>query len=320
MTGRVVTDEESEITRATAAAHPNERKPISIARRCTPAPTLHDSHSRPDPERMVAVSATDTSTNVPTLGFASGPSRRITIPPVLRPLLTSPRQVTASQPPRLRYGSRPSGHGSRLRLPSHPASRRRSCHRLVVERHLHHGGGGNSDPQATWHAPAYKRRRPRRGRGRLEPESTTQPRAIKRRQRRDGQRRSRDLLPVPPTRCSRPAINVVVSRDLRERAPTPPRPLLRRAARSAVGDVARVWGSCSANHASSIRRLNRICRPSRRHGNCPRRAASRTHETRTPSNAAARAQSNSGSSNATRPPSYGRPRAPRCPAASRDEP
>jgi hypothetical protein len=127
-----------------------------------------------------------TSTGVLRLGFAFGPSRRPSIPPVLRPLLTSPRRAAPSQtppshptrrsahthrpgiqehpwrsprirpatflahPPRLRDGplmttgfavpsrlaqtAPPStrfvflGSRFRLRLPPHPASRRRSCH------------------------------------------------------------------------------------------------------------------------------------------------------------------------------------------------
>src|SRR5688572_12279993 len=48
---------------------------------------------------MAAVTATATSTNVLTLGFAFGPSRRTRSPPVLRPLLTSARRAAASRPP-----------------------------------------------------------------------------------------------------------------------------------------------------------------------------------------------------------------------------
>ena len=48
---------------------------------------------------MAAVNATITSTNVLTLGFAFGPSRRSAIPPVLWPLLTSPRRAASFRPP-----------------------------------------------------------------------------------------------------------------------------------------------------------------------------------------------------------------------------
>jgi hypothetical protein len=155
---------------------------------------------------LAAVNATTTSTNVLTLGFAFGPSRRSSIPPVLWPLLTAPRRTAASRPrpsrttprstraghlghpqspprvspatfiahpPRLRNGplmasgfaswcrlartvppstrspsrssSIPTRHvflesRLRLRLPPHPASRLRSCPRLVVGAiNLHRG-------------------------------------------------------------------------------------------------------------------------------------------------------------------------------------
>ena len=53
---------------------------------------------RPGPSTgLAAVNATITSTNVLTLGFAFGPSQRPTIPPVLWPLLTSPRRAPPSR-------------------------------------------------------------------------------------------------------------------------------------------------------------------------------------------------------------------------------
>src|SRR5947208_2653157 len=51
------------------------------------------------PKGLAAVTATATSTNVLTLGFAFGPTRQPTTPPVLRPLLTSPRRAAAARPP-----------------------------------------------------------------------------------------------------------------------------------------------------------------------------------------------------------------------------
>ena len=176
-------------------------------------------HRRTVPPRpltgLAAFNVHPTSTSVLHLGFAFGPSQRLTIPPVLRPLLTSPRRTAASQPrsshptrrtrqarpgiqehpqrpprirpatflahpPRLPDGplmtsgfavncrlartaqpstrspsrSQPTGMrhvflGSRfcLRLPSHPASRRRSCPWLVVGAiNLHRG----LPPPARW--------------------------------------------------------------------------------------------------------------------------------------------------------------------------
>ena len=47
---------------------------------------------------LAAVNAPTTSRNGLPLSFAFGPSRRPTIPPVLRPLLTSPWRATASRP------------------------------------------------------------------------------------------------------------------------------------------------------------------------------------------------------------------------------
>ena len=141
---------------------------------------------------LAAINVHPTSTSVLPLGFAFGPSRRSSIPPVIRPLLTSPRRAATSRPPpsrttpRTKHRTRHLGHpwrspqvrpatfiahpprlrngplmdiraspcragspepprliraarrptatshvflGSRLRLrlPSHPASRRRSC-------------------------------------------------------------------------------------------------------------------------------------------------------------------------------------------------
>ena len=61
------------------------------------------------------------------------------------------------QPPRLICGFCPSGHGFVLRLPSHPASRRRSCLRLVVKRHLRHRGLA---PPSDVACPAYKAKGP----------------------------------------------------------------------------------------------------------------------------------------------------------------
>ena len=48
--------------------------------------------------RLAAFNVHPTSTGVLRLGFAFGPSRRPTIPPVLRPPLTSPRRTVASRP------------------------------------------------------------------------------------------------------------------------------------------------------------------------------------------------------------------------------
>jgi hypothetical protein len=47
---------------------------------------------------LAAVNAPTTSRNVLPLSFAFGPSRRPTIPPVLRPLLTSPQRATTFRP------------------------------------------------------------------------------------------------------------------------------------------------------------------------------------------------------------------------------
>src|SRR6202022_3282546 len=47
---------------------------------------------------LAAFNVHPTSTSVLRLGFAFGPSRRPTIPPVLRPLLTSPRRTGISRP------------------------------------------------------------------------------------------------------------------------------------------------------------------------------------------------------------------------------
>src|SRR4029077_5276056 len=47
---------------------------------------------------LAAFNVHPTSTSVLHLGFAFGPSRRPTTPPVLRPLLTSPRRTPASRP------------------------------------------------------------------------------------------------------------------------------------------------------------------------------------------------------------------------------
>ena len=162
------------------------------------------------PKGLAAVTATATSTNVLALGFAFGPSRRSTIPPVLRPLLTSPRRAAASRPPPSRPTRRTAptrwtgiprhprrspgispatftahpphlrdgplmtsgfaiacwlaraapppmrfvslGSRIRLRLPSHPASRRRSCPRLVVGAINPHRG---LTPPSGWTCPAY---------------------------------------------------------------------------------------------------------------------------------------------------------------------
>jgi hypothetical protein len=48
---------------------------------------------------LAAINVHPASTSVLRLGFAFGPSRRQTIPPVIRPLLTSPRRTTTSRPP-----------------------------------------------------------------------------------------------------------------------------------------------------------------------------------------------------------------------------
>ena len=171
------------------------------------------------PKGLAAINATITSTNVLALGFAFGPSRRSAIPPVIRPLLTSPPRATPSRappstttpratrtghpghrwrPPRIRpatflahsprlrdgplmdiglrctwparpdrpasYAQRPVspvgaarhvflGSRFRLRLPSHPVSRRRSCLRLVVGAiNLHRGLA----PPSCWSCRAYQ--------------------------------------------------------------------------------------------------------------------------------------------------------------------
>ena len=51
------------------------------------------------PRGLAAINATITSTDVLALGFAFGPSRRSAIPPVLWPLLTSPRRAASSRTP-----------------------------------------------------------------------------------------------------------------------------------------------------------------------------------------------------------------------------
>src|SRR5207245_2847643 len=47
---------------------------------------------------LAAFNVHPTSTGAPRLGFAFGPSRQPSIPPVLRPLLTAPRRAAASRP------------------------------------------------------------------------------------------------------------------------------------------------------------------------------------------------------------------------------
>src|SRR4029077_12275105 len=66
----------------------------------TPWPGLVGLHpqtlpARP-PEGMAAVKTTPTNTNVLSLGFTFGPSQRYRSPPVLRPLLTSPKRARTS--------------------------------------------------------------------------------------------------------------------------------------------------------------------------------------------------------------------------------
>ena len=170
---------------------------------------------------LAAFNVHPTSTSVLHLGFAFGPSRRSSTPPVIRPLLTSPRREAPSRtppsrttrravlahrtgilghprrpprirptaftahPPRLHDGplmdiglrhamlARPDRRASyaqptrprtvamrhvflgsrfRLRLPSHPASRRRSCPWLVVGAiNLHRG----LSPPSRWSCRAY---------------------------------------------------------------------------------------------------------------------------------------------------------------------
>src|SRR5262249_17404972 len=51
------------------------------------------------PKGLAAIIVHPASTGVLRLGFAFGPSRRSAIPPVVRPLLTSPRRATPSQTP-----------------------------------------------------------------------------------------------------------------------------------------------------------------------------------------------------------------------------
>jgi hypothetical protein len=48
---------------------------------------------------LAAINVHPTSTSVLRLGFAFGPFRRHPIPPVIRPLLTSPQRAAASRPP-----------------------------------------------------------------------------------------------------------------------------------------------------------------------------------------------------------------------------
>jgi len=174
--------------------------------------------TRPPKRGLAAVNATTTSTNVLALSFAFGPSRRPTIPPVLRPLLISPRRAPTfrpspshptrrsaprhrpsiqrhpwrppgirpatflAHPPHLRDGPLMAsgfaiscwlaqaapppmrfvslGSRFRLRLPSHPASRRRSCLWLVVGAiNLHRGLA----PPSGWSCPAYTAATPQSG-------------------------------------------------------------------------------------------------------------------------------------------------------------
>jgi hypothetical protein len=68
---------------------------------------------------LAAVNATTTSTNVLTPGFAFGPSQRPSIPPVVQPLLTSPRRATPSRTP-------PSRTTPRTRRTGHLGHPRRS--------------------------------------------------------------------------------------------------------------------------------------------------------------------------------------------------
>src|SRR5918997_2986349 len=60
-------------------------------------------HRRTFPSRplagLAAFNVHPTSTSVLHPGFAFGPSRRSSIPPVIRPLLTSPRRATPSRTP-----------------------------------------------------------------------------------------------------------------------------------------------------------------------------------------------------------------------------
>jgi len=65
---------------------------------------------------VAAVIATATSTNILALCFTFGPSRRTTTPPVIRPLLTSPRRATTSRPPPFLATRRSSWTG----IPEHP--------------------------------------------------------------------------------------------------------------------------------------------------------------------------------------------------------
>src|SRR5207245_11767981 len=83
-------------------------------------------HPRTLPPRpltgLAAVKATPTSTNVLTLGFAFSPSRRHSIPPLLRPLLTSPRRAAPfralpSRPTRRTRHPAPSGISRHSRRP-----------------------------------------------------------------------------------------------------------------------------------------------------------------------------------------------------------
>ena len=68
---------------------------------------------------LAAINVHPTSTSVLQLGFAFGPSRRSSIPPVIRPLLTSPRRAAASRPslsrttPRTEHRTRHLGHPRR---------------------------------------------------------------------------------------------------------------------------------------------------------------------------------------------------------------
>jgi hypothetical protein len=68
---------------------------------------LHPPSLPPRPHTgLAAITATPTSTSVLRLGSAFGPSRRPSrSPPVLRPLLTSPRRAATSRPPPSRAGT-----------------------------------------------------------------------------------------------------------------------------------------------------------------------------------------------------------------------
>src|SRR5215207_6074721 len=67
---------------------------------------------------LAAFNAPPASTSVLRLGFAFGPSRRSAIPPVIRPLLTSPRRTAASRPRSSLPTRRP--RQARPGIPGHP--------------------------------------------------------------------------------------------------------------------------------------------------------------------------------------------------------